>query len=151
MLRFILTPWPIRLPSLIYGFSDSALLVSLSVLPGSSILKPQCLLRPRNIYSLTALLTRQRAAKGGVIVFCGDTTVTVCHVRMSRSNGWDISRLSDGLKLGESTFLNTLSRLAKVPASEETARYPNRNLPLSRQRDSLSRSGRRPLDAGQIV
>ena len=65
-----------------------------------------------------------------ITVFCGDptrpdTTVTVCHAFLSRSNGWGTSRLSDGLKLGESTFLNTLSRLAKVPASEEIARYPN--------------------------
>ena len=33
----------------------------------------------------------------------------------------------DELKLGESTFLNTLSRFSKVSASEEIARYPTRN------------------------
>ena len=65
-----------------------------------------------------------------ITVFCGDPTrhdptVTVCHARMSRSNGWGTCGWSGGLKLGESTFLNTLSRLAKVPVSEETSRYPN--------------------------
>ena len=68
-----------------------------------------------------------------------DPTVTVCHARMSRSNGWGTSRLSDGLKLGESTFLNTLNRLAKVPASEEITRYPQPKITLSRQRDRMSR------------
>ena len=36
----------------------------------------------------------------------------------------------DDLKLGESTFLNTLSRFSKVPASEDIARYPNWKTPL---------------------
>ena len=39
-------------------------------------------------------------------------------------------RLNDDLKLGQSTFLNTLSRVSKVSASEEIARYPNGKTPL---------------------
>ena len=50
-----------------------------------------------------------------------------CHfvTHLSRTHGWGTWRLNDDLKLGESTFLNTLSRLTKVPAPEEIARYPN--------------------------
>ena len=60
------------------------------------------------------------------------------------------------MKLGGSTFLNTLSRLAKVPTPEEAARYPNWKTPLCHALSRtchapvtlLSRSGRPPLDPG---
>ena len=50
----------------------------------------------------------------------GRPAVTLFHARLSRSNGWGTCMCNDSLKLGESTFLNTLSR-----ASEDVARYPN--------------------------
>ena len=55
-----------------------------------------------------------------------------CHfvTHLSRSHGWGTWRLNDDLKLGESTFLGTLSRVAKVPASEEISRYPNWKTPF---------------------
>ena len=62
-----------------------------------------------------------------------------CHfvTHVSRTHGRGTWRLNDDLKLGESTFLNTLSRLAKVPAPEEIARYPNWKTPFCH---ALSRS-----------
>ena len=67
-----------------------------------------------------------------------------CHfvTHLSRSHGWGTWRLNDDLKLGESTFLNTLSRLAKVPASEEIARYPNWKTPFCH---ALSRTCHAPV------
>ena len=55
-----------------------------------------------------------------------------CHfvTHLSRSHGWGTWRLNDDLKLGESTFLNTLSRLAKVLAPEEIAKYSNWKTPF---------------------
>ena len=51
-------------------------------------------------------------------------------------------RLNDDLKLGESTFLNTPSRLAKVPAPEEIARYTNWNISFCH---ALSRTCHAPV------
>ena len=67
-----------------------------------------------------------------------------CHfvTHLSRSHGWGTWRLNDDLKLGESTFLTTLSRLAKVPASEEIARYPNWKTPFCH---ALSRTCHAPV------
>ena len=43
----------------------------------------------------------------------------------SRSNGWGTCLSTDDLKLGESTFLNTLNRFSKARDPEDIARYPN--------------------------
>ena len=61
---------------------------------------------------------------------------------LSRSHGWGTWRLNDDLKLGESTFLNTLSRFSKVPAPEDIARYPNQKTPLCH---ALSRTCHAPV------
>ena len=58
-----------------------------------------------------------------------DRPCHTCHA-LSRTPGWTTCQVSGGLKLGESTFLNTLSRLAKLRASEEVSTYPNWKSPL---------------------
>ena len=57
---------------------------------------------------------------------------------MSRS-AVTIQWLSDGLKLGEWTFINSLIRVSKIQASEDVASYPN-------QKTHLSRSGQPTVD-----
>ena len=71
---------------------------------------------PENVSGRTACRTAGRVTE-------------LCHA-LSRTPGWTTFQVSGGLKLGESTFLNTLSRLAKLRASEEVSTYPNWKSPL---------------------